>query len=164
MSVMSDSEAKAILLHEDIIIPSCGTKRAGDIVTREEAGCSFQWLFDNQFGEPCDPDAKVKPVLPVKAEEVVVAEVDSDGESDDSDDESDGSDEESTESQSDTEQPVASEADAEVIGILRTVLTEGKLQLKTILSQTGLTEEAVVPVLTEANGFKKNQQGWFSNI
>jgi hypothetical protein len=58
----------------------------------------------------------------------------------------------------------APEVDAEVVSIVRNVLTEGKLQLKTILSQTGLTEEAVIPVLTEANGFKRNQQGWYSNV
>jgi hypothetical protein len=38
------------------------------------------------------------------------------------------------------------------------------MHLKTIVQQSGFTEEVVAPLLTEANGFRKNQQGWFSNI
>ena len=157
------SEAKAILLHEDIIIPSCGTKRAGEVVTREEAGCSFQWLFENQYGEAIDPDLPRSNPEPeqvnVATGETTIAE-ETDAESDES---SDSEGEASGEKVAETES-VAPEVDAEVVSIVRNVLTEGKLQLKTILSQTGLTEEAVTPVLTEANGFKRNQQGWYSNV
>lgn len=157
------SEAKAIKLHEDIIIPSCGLKHAGEVVTKEEAGCSFQWLFDNQFGEECDPDMPVQHAEPEQSDiavgdDAVSEETDvTAGESTDSDDEASASD-------TATETPVASEGDAEVIAIVRNALLEGKLQLKTILTQTGLTEEAVVPVLTKENGFTRNQQGWYSNV
>ena len=43
-------------------------------------------------------------------------------------------------------------------------LSEGKLQLKTLVQQTGISEDVLVPLLTEENGFSKNQQGWFSLI
>lgn len=158
------SEAKAIKLHEDITIPSCGLKRAGQVVTREEAGCSFQWLFDNQFGEEWDPAVPVPHADPEQADVAVVDDAvsaETDGETDESSD----SDDESSATDTVTESPVAeSEVDVEVVTIVKAALAEGKLQLKTILAQTGLTEEAVVPMLTEANGFKKNQQGWFSII
>jgi len=157
------SEAKAIKLHEDITIPSCGLKRAGQVVTREEAGCSFQWLFDNQFGEEWDPAVPV-PHAESEQADVAVGDDTVSEETDGETDESSDSDDEASATDTVTESPVVSEGDAEVIGIVRTALTEGKLQLKTILSQTGLTEEAVIPVLTEANGFKKNQQGWYSNV
>ncbi len=157
------SEAKAILLHEDIIIPSCGFKRAGDVVTREEAGCSFQWLFDNQYGEACDPDIPRSAPQPEQVDvaigDTAISEETEKVTDDPSDSEGDASAEKSVDQES-----AAPEVDAEVVSILRNVLTEGKLQLKTILSQTGLTEEAVIPMLTEANGFKRNQQGWYSNV
>lgn len=152
------SEAKAILLHEDIIIPSCGMKYAGQVVTREEAGCSFQWLFDNEFGEECDPDTPARVIEP-EPEDVAIGDSAIPEETDGSTDESSDSDAESSATVT-----TESDVDVEVVGIVRTVLTEGKLQLKTILSQTGLTEEAVIPVLTEANGFKRNQQGWYSIV
>lgn len=157
------SEAKAIKLHEDVIIPSCGLKHAGQVVTKEEAGCSFQWLFDNQFGEEWDPSVAVPHAEPEQTD-IAIGDDTVSEETDEEADESSDSDDEASATDTVTESPAASEGDAEVIGIVRNALTEGKLQLKTILSQTGLTEEAVIPVLTEANGFKKNQQGWYSNV
>lgn len=51
-----------------------------------------------------------------------------------------------------------------VIDSVRKLLSEGKMQLKTIGQQIGIAEEIIAPLLTEANGFTKNQQGWFSLV
>jgi hypothetical protein len=54
--------------------------------------------------------------------------------------------------------------DASVISAIKMLLSEGKMQLKTIGQQAGIAEEVIAPLLTEANGFTKNQQGWFSLV
>lgn len=49
----------------------------------------------------------------------------------------------------------------QVIEKVKSILGDGKLQLKTIVRESGISEDVFSPLLTEANGFKKSQ-GWFS--
>jgi len=144
-------ERTAIRLSEDIIIPSCGYKTAGSVVTKEEAGASYEWLLKNDKGDLVGDQEAAKAVVPaVIHEDPVVSE----------EDKTEGDDGEVAKEQT----LVVSEDDAAVIKTVKELLVQGKMHLKTIVQQTGFTEESVSPLLTEANGFRKNQQGWFSNI
>ena len=77
-------------------------------------------------------------------------------------DEPSGESESEDDEESETDSTVSD--DASVISAVRTLLSDGKMQLKTIGQKTGISEEVIAPLLTEANGFTKNQQGWFSLV
>jgi len=168
------SEKTSIKLDQDVIIPSCGFKTAGSVVTKEDAGDSYEWLLKNKIGHMVG-EKRVVPVAAVlHAPEDASPEPDESEEGDDKQDadvasetldpevdvESETNDEEEVVNE---QTPVTSE-DAAVIVAVKELLAQGKMHLKTIVQQSGLTEEVVAPLLTEANGFRKNQQGWFSNI
>jgi len=151
------SEKTAIKLDEEVIIPSCGYKAAGTVVTKAEAGDSYEWLLKNEKGHLVSDQVQSSATKVTVGPEVV--------EDDDADQDVDGESTVSDEGEVVNEQtPVVSEDDAAVIGTVKELLAQGKMHLKTIVQQTGFTEEVVSPLLTEANGFRKNQQGWFSNI
>lgn len=57
-----------------------------------------------------------------------------------------------------------SEEAVDVLEKVKTLLADKKSRLDDIVEHTGLTEEAVSAVLTEENGFHKNQQGWWGII
>ncbi len=52
----------------------------------------------------------------------------------------------------------------EMIETVKSIIGDGKAQMKTIVQKSGISEDVIAPLLTEANGFTKNQQGWFSKI
>ena len=47
---------------------------------------------------------------------------------------------------------------------IKAVLSAGKGRLADVVEKSGLTEEVVSALLTEANGFYKNQQGWYGTV
>jgi hypothetical protein len=167
------SEKTSIKLDQDVIIPSCGLKTAGTVISKQEAGDSYEWLLKNNMGHLVGQKTKVQVAQPVVESETTsdTEELDADDADDeeeaaadskasDSDDESETTDDGEVVNE---QTPVTSE-DAAVIVAVKELLTQGKMHLKTIVQQSGFTEEVVAPLLTEANGFRKNQQGWFSNI
>jgi beta-phosphoglucomutase-like phosphatase (HAD superfamily) len=176
------AEKTSIRLDQDIIIPSCGFRTAGTVVTKEEAGDSYEWLLRNEIGHLVGQKTTAPIAAVVANEEVDVPEVDTivqaivESEITEGDQEAEVTSETTVEPEGEIEtetddkeevvneqKPVASE-DAKVIVAVKELLAQGKMHLKTIVQQSGLTEEVVAPLLTEANGFRKNQQGWFSNI
>lgn len=169
------SEKTSIKLDQDVIIPSCGLKTAGTVISKQEAGDSYEWLLKNNIGHLVGQKTKVQVAQPVVESDEPTSDPEELDENDADDDEADA-DAETSDSDEDVESettddgevvneqtPVTSE-DAAVIVAVKELLTQGKMHLKTIVQQSGFTEEVVSPLLTEANGFRKNQQGWFSNI
>ena len=117
---MADSEI-AIQLLEDVIIPACGIKKAGDIVTASDCGDSWEWMLQR---------SRHKVVVPA-------------------DDPADAPE-------------VTTEVD--VVAKLKESIGDKKYRIDDIVERTGLTEDVVVSALTEANGFQKNQQGWWKVV
>lgn len=164
------SEKTSIKLDQDVIIPSCGFKTAGSVITKEDAGDSYEWLLKNEKGQLVSDNVSVV-VVPSGAQILTApkgktaVQVDPAGtDATETDTEDEGEPAEGDDGSVTSEEiPVTSE-DAAVIVAVKELLTQGKMHLKTIVQQSGLTEEIVAPLLTEANGFRKNQQGWFSNI
>lgn len=164
-----------IRLNQDVCIPGTGTRKSRQVVSKADCGDSWQWLIDNRYGQvlnEAEYAAAIASTAPVQAEEV-----EDEDEQDDDDDESDASEsEQSTEPASPAPAVEQSPAEPEKVAeplsedqqaVLQTVkdfLATGKARLETILMQTGLTEEVVTPVLTEANGLRRNQQGWWGLI
>lgn len=157
-----------IRLSQDICIPSCGMKKARQVVSQVDCGDSWDWLVSNKVGQVLTEaeyaEAMASPA-PVQADEP-----DDDQDEDEGDDEMEGDETEKPESSdvsseaSAEDVPAAeplSEGDKSVLDAVKSHLANGKAQLKTILLKTGLTEDVVGPVLTEANGIRKNQQGWY---
>lgn len=161
-----------IRLLEPMIIPSCGAKDSGDIVTPEDCGESWEWIINNarfevvetdvpvveqEVSEPesVDPDPVVEPevdateepeavvdeVVETPVEEVAVTEV--------------------TEETVVPTETVVTDEEAQALEAIKAVLSGGKGRLADIVEKSGLTEEVVSALLTEANGFFKNQQGWY---
>jgi hypothetical protein len=163
------AEKTSIKMDQDIIIPSCGFRAAGTVVTKEEAGDSYEWLLKNEKGQLVSDNVSVVPADPAiltAPKGKTAVQVDPAGtDATETDTEDEGELAEGDEgSVTSEETPVVSEDDAAVIGTVKELLAQGKMHLKTIVQQTGFTEDVVSPLLTEVNGFRKNQQGWFSNI
>lgn len=170
---MADSEI-AIQLLEDMIIPACGIKKAGDIVTASDCGDSWQWMLERSRHKvvslddvPADAPAEVSEVSEVADE--VTTDVSDDVETDsvaDADSEVETPVvvpvDVPTDAPEATETEVAVEADA--VAKIKEVLGEKKSRIDDIVEDTGLTEDVVVAALTEANGFQKNQQGWWKVV
>ncbi len=166
---MEDSEI-AIRLLEDVIIPACGIKKAGDIVTASDCGDSWEWMLARSRHEVVSLD-DVPTDVPADAAEVPadepdeVAEVADEVTTDVSDD---GETDPGAESESEVETPAdAAEVpgtETDAVAKIKEVLGEKKSRIDDICEDTGLTEDVVVAALTEANGFQKNQQGWWKVV
>jgi len=163
---MADSEI-AIRLLEDVIIPACGIKKAGDIVTASDCGDSWEWMLQRSRHKvvvPADaPDDAADEVSEVADE--VTTDV-SDGVEADTSAESES--EVETPADAPTDVPEASETEVagetDAVAKIKEVLGEKKSRIDDIVEDTGLTEDVVVAALTEANGFQKNQQGWWKVV
>jgi len=155
---MAESEI-AIRLLEDVIIPACGIKKAGDIVTASDCGDSWQWMLERSRHKVVSLDD-----VPADAADEV-SEVADEATTDVSDDV-----ETDTDAESESEVDAAESSNTEVAGDtdavakIKEVLGEKKSRIDDICEDTGLTEEVVVAALTEANGFQKNQQGWWKVV
>lgn len=175
---MADSEI-AIQLLEDVIIPACGIKKAGDIVTASDCGDSWEWMLQRSRHKvvvPADAPADATDEVSEVADEVTT-DVSDDVETD-----------AGTESESEVETPVVVPADVpadapvdvpadgtevpetevatetDVVAKLKESIGDKKYRIDDIVERTGLTEDVVVAALTEANGFQKNQQGWWKVV
>ncbi len=172
------ADVQSIKLLEPVIIASCGAKNSGDVVTFEDCGESWNWIIDHVNHEvvaepdavevtpPAEPseqetqpttvvDAVVEPevVQPVEPEAVV----------------------EPTEVveppfvepqvvEPETEPAVVLGEESQALEAIKAVLAIGKGRLADVVEKSGLTEEVVSALLTEANGFYKNQQGWYGTV
>ena len=149
---MADSEI-AIRLLEDVIIPACGVKKIGDIVTASDCGDSWEWMLQRSRHEVVNPD-DVPDDVPEVADEVTA---------DVSDDvETAAVPDSEVETPADSADVPATETDA--VAKIKEVLGEKKSRIDDICEDTGLSEDVVVAALTEANGFQKNQQGWWKIV
>ena len=169
-----------IRLNQDVCIPGTGTCKSRQVVSKADCGDSWQWLIDNRYGQvlsEAEYAAAIASPVSVQAEEV-----EAEDEDDEDDEESEGDDVNASEPEqpaeptgpetADGSNSVEPEKTAEPLSedqqsVLKTVkehLATGKSRLETILMQTGLTEDVVTPVLTEANGLRRNQQGWWGLI
>lgn len=151
---MAESEISIRLL-EDVIIPACGVKKAGDIVTASDCGDSWEWMLQRSRHEVVNPD-ELPDDVPEVADEVTT-DVSDDVETD-TDPESDSE----VETPADAADVPGTETDA--VAKIKEVLGEKKSRIDDICEDTGLSEDVVVAALTEANGFQKNQQGWWKII
>lgn len=152
---------QSIKLLEPVIIASCGSKNAGDVVTADDCGESWEWVLDHinyeVVTEPVAPvdvppaadgdngeESPVDVIIAVQPEPIAVPDVVPDT----------------------IESPVAvlTEDETATVEAVKSVLASGKSRLKDLLEKTGLTEEVVSLVLTEANGFYVNQQGWYGLV
>ena len=158
-----------IRLLEPMIIPACGRRNAGDVVTPEDCGDSWEWILNNGRFEvvadaaPVEPDAvpETEPIADVVVEpEVDATEVVPSGETEVVTDVV----VEPETVVTDTEPAVVSDADAQALEAIKAVLSAGKGRLADVVEKSGLTEEVVSALLTEANGFYKNQQGWYGTV
>lgn len=164
-----------IRLLEPMIIPACGAKKAGDIVTPEDCGESWEWILSHGRFEvvadvvpsveplvepdsvvpPVEPDHVIEPVVEPVVEPEVVEPQDA---------------VETTEVVQpetvvqETEPAAVSSEDAQALEAIKAVLSAGKGRLADVVEKSGLTEEVVSALLTEANGFYKNQQGWYGTV
>ena len=154
---MAGSEI-AIRLLEDVIIPACGVKKAGDIVTASDCGDSWEWMLARSRHKVVSLD-DVEPDVPADVTEVadeVTTDVSDDVESDSAADSE-------VETPADTDVPAEVPA-TDVVAKIKEVLGEKKSRIDDICEDTGLSEDVVVAALTEANGFQKNQQGWWKIV
>ena len=155
---MAESEI-AIRLLEDVIIPACGIKKAGDIVTASDCGDSWQWMLERSRHKVVSLDD-----VPADATDEVsqVADEATTDVSDDVETDTDAESESEVDAAESSKTEVAGDTDA--VAKIKEVLGEKKSRIDDICEDTGLTEEVVVAALTEANGFQKNQQGWWKVV
>lgn len=155
---MAESEI-AIRLLEDVIIPACGIKKAGDIVTASDCGDSWQWMLERSRHKVVSLDD-----VPADAADEVseVADEATTDVSDDVETDTDAESESEVDAAESSKTEVAGDTDA--VAKIKEVLGEKKSRIDDICEDTGLTEEVVVAALTEANGFQKNQQGWWKVV
>lgn len=175
---MADSEI-AIQLLEDVIIPACGIKKAGDIVTASDCGDSWEWMLQRSRHKVVVP-AEVPADAPEDAADEV-SEVADEVTTDVSDDvEADAGTESDSEVETPADAPVEVPADVpvdgaevpeteiatetDVVAKLKESIGDKKYRIDDIVERTGLTEDVVVAAMTEANGFQKNQQGWWKVV
>ncbi len=144
---MADSE-KTHLIMQDCIISQFGKVSAGFEISESDVDPNT-WKYLERNGMVKSVDSIV---ADADANEAAVSDVAETSTTAETDGESESTDGES------------SEPDEGIIMAVKQHLTEGKLQLKTLVQQTGISEDVLVPLLTEENGFSKNQQGWFSLI
>ena len=170
---MAESEI-AIRLLEGVIIPACGVKNAGDIVTASDCGDSWEWMLQRSRHKvvvPADAPADAPEDATDEVSEVadeVTTDVSDDVEAD-----------AGVESESEVETPVVVPAvvpaddpadapevttEVDVVAKLKESIGDKKYRIDDIVERTGLTEDVVVAALTEANGFQKNQQGWWKVV
>ena len=153
---MADSEI-AIRLLEDVIIPACGVKKIGDIVTASDCGDSWEWMLARSRHKVVSPDdvseevPEVSYETPADASDDVQPDPGAESESEVSD-----------ETPADAVEVPETETDA--VAKIKEVLGEKKSRVDDICEDTGLAEDVVVAALTEANGFQKNQQGWWKVV
>jgi hypothetical protein len=144
---VADSE-KTHLIMQDCIISQFGKVSAGFEISESDVDPNT-WKYLERNGMVKSVDSIV---ADADANEAAVSDVAETSTTAETDGESESTDGES------------SEPDEGIIMAVKQHLTEGKLQLKTLVQQTGISEDVLVPLLTEENGFSKNQQGWFSLI
>ena len=164
-----------IRLLEPMIISACGARKAGDVVTPKDCGDSWEWILNHgrfeavatdvpvvehevvaplepevvpesavvatEVVQPVEPEAVVEPTEVVEPQvvepETVVTE---------------------------TEPAVVASEESQALEAIKAVLAVGKGRLADVVEKSGLTEEVVSALLTEANGFYKNQQGWYGTV
>ena len=163
-----------IRLSQDVCIPGLGVRKSRQVVSQSDCGDSWQWLVDNRFGtvlSEADFAAAVEVPVPEASEDIDDEDQDEDGDDESDDEQTDNAESSSTETEKpESGEPEATTAEpltedqASVLKQVKDHLATGKAQLKTILLETGLTEDVVAPVMTEANGIRKNQQGWYGLI
>lgn len=175
---MADSEI-AIQLLEDVIIPACGIKKAGDIVTASDCGDSWEWMLQRSRHKVVAPADDPADAPEDAADEV--SEVADEVTTDVSDDvEADAGTESDSEVETPADAPVEVPADVpvdgaevpeteiatetDVVAKLKESIGDKKYRIDDIVERTGLTEDVVVAAMTEANGFQKNQQGWWKVV
>ncbi len=167
-----------IRLLEPMIISACGARKAGDVVTPKDCGDSWEWILnhgrfeavatdvpvvEHEVVAPLEPEVVpesavvatevVQPVEPVEPEAVVEPT-------------------EVVEPQvvepetvvTETEPAVVASEESQALEAIKAVLAVGKGRLADVVEKSGLTEEVVSALLTEANGFYKNQQGWYGTV
>lgn len=150
-----------VRLFEDVIFASCGLRKAGSVVTVAEAGESWQWCIDRKIGQFIDEDDMEEAMAVPDAKPAVVSEVANDEVTEDTNQAVESSEPVSEEVAPELTPEVAEVAEPDQIKAIYELLKDHKSRLDDIVSQSGLTEDVVKAVLTEANGFKKNQQGWW---
>lgn len=174
-----------VRLRGDTIFSSCGLRKGGEIVTIAEAGDSWQWIIDSRAGEfidDADIAADTESIPSVISESPEVADEVTTDVSDDVETETETETETGAESNSESEfeTPVVVPADVpadgtevpetevptetDVVAKLKESIGDKKYRIDDIVERTGLTEDVVVAALTEANGFQKNQQGWWKVV
>jgi len=169
------SEIIGVKLHTEVIIPAIGVCPAGTLLSRDQCADSWLWLLDgrNNVAIPCTAEdmerhvqvaeamAAAKAEAPLESSEVVAPESDSEvieGESATEVVEPSG-DTPVTEDASG--EPGSEVPENEMVAKLTEILTEGKKRMDVLMTATGFGEDVLTAVLTEANGFSKNQQGWW---
>lgn len=172
-----------IRLLEPMIIPACGAKKAGTIVTPEECGESWEWILNHGRFEVvstdvpvAEPEVDAPPELEVVVDAVVEPEVDATEVVQPVEPEAVVEPTEVVEPPvvepqvvepetvvAETE-PVVTSEESQALEAIKAVLSVGKGRLADVVEKSGLTEEVVSALLTEANGFYKNQQGWYGTV
>ena len=143
---------QAIRLGEEVIIASCGVKKAGSVVTESECGESWQWIL-SQIPHEVLSEGDVEAVEAAQESSVEEPET------------TEVTTEVTPEAIETPAVPVLqTEEQSAAIDKLKTLLCDSKLRLNDIVEQSGVSEDIVSSVLTESNGFRKNQQGWWGLI
>jgi len=165
---MADSEGcVSIKLLQEVIIAACGVKKRGDVVTAEDCGESWDWVLQHVAHEVVDGDQEPEEVVDTPVDTPADTPVD---ESDETSSDEDAVETDETAEVVDGDQEpeevvdTPSEEAVDVLEKVKTLLADKKSRLDDIVEHTGLTEESVSAVLTEENGFHKNQQGWWGII
>jgi len=166
-----------IRLLEPMIIPACGRRNAGDVVTPEDCGESWEWILNHGRFEVVATDVPVvEPAVVPEPEVVVDAVVEPEADATEvvqpvepetvaeTTEVADTTVVEPETVVTETEPVVVSDADSQALEAIKAVLSVGKGRLADVVEKSGLTEEVVSALLTEANGFYKNQQGWYGTV
>lgn len=157
------SKIVAIKLINNCIIAAIGECSAGEVFLKEDCGDSWDWLLEphNRVAVGLNEDQYVEELEKAEADEELKAE--EAGLVDTEQDEA-VTEETSVASESESGQEQASDVGTDLVDGLTTILREGKKHIKSLVEATGSTEEELIAVLTEANGFHKNQQGWWGCV
>lgn len=169
-----------IRLLEPMIISACGARKAGDVVTPKDCGDSWEWILNHGRFEAVATDVPVvehEVVAPLEPEvvpepEVVATEVVQQVEPETVVEPTEVVEPPVVEPQvveqetvvTKTEPAVVADANLQALEAIKAVLSAGKGRLADVVEKSGLTEEVVSSLLTEANGFYKNQQGWYGTV
>lgn len=163
-----------IRLLEPMIIAACGAKKVGDVLTPEDCGESWEWILDNGRFEVVtmdvpvvEPEVVAPPEPEVIADEVVEPEVVQPAEPEPVVEPTEVVEPQVVEPETvvaETEPAVVASEESQALEAIKAVLSVGKGRLADVVEKSGLTEEVVSALLTEANGFYKNQQGWYGTV